>query len=941
MKQKLCKIGLALSALLIVLTLVACPQANDPEPAPVTPTYSITVEGGTASVTTATAGSTVYITASGSNFKEWTTSSMVTFDDKTSSTTFFTMPDRNVTVTATFNGGGVTETLSPGTYGATVNYGSYTLDYTLTVVDDGTFSIMRNNGAVLVAKGTWSGLTGTLSHILLDTNIGLALATGDYANPFDVTLTLTGFIMPGMPFGIEDDVTFTKKNEGGTTTEGYTVTFNGNDYTSGSMAAQTFTKDVAQNLTDNGFSKTGYTFLNWKDSDGNIYTNGQSITVTKNLTLTAQWKANEYTLTFNAGVGGTVIPTSKTVTYDQVIGELPEPTRTSDDGFTFVEWLIGETSIAESTIWEYVEDQTAGGLWTNKQTYTVTFEGNGNTGGSMSEQKFAEGDIKNLIPNGFTRTGYTFTVWLDDSGNFYSDGAAISPPQNLILTAQWAPKMYTLTFDAGVGGAVDPISIPVTYDQVIGELPIPMRTGYSFNGWTVNSSIIMSTDTWTYTEDKTFVAQWEANTYTVTFDANGADGMLPNDMNFVYDESQRLPDGMPGLSKPGYGFKEWNTEANGEGLGYYSYQEVKNLTTEPNATVTLYAVWKEECTIILHENKGGPEDNRVNWGVFKGETRTMPAGNKHFTAPSGKYFKEWNTSADGSGKAYNAGSIITVNDDIEFYAIWVEIAPALQFGVYIQGYGTEVYDAIDLRADGTFTKGRRDGTWEETNNVISFSIPDDPNYNLAGETFTAILEYNGFEATFTHINQDGQQGTSSDTYTYVGADFSLQVGTYRYLPFGASGSFESTYVLSADNSYTRNWENTEDGITSTGTSNGLWGQGGNILSFTQDVDPFTGIIEDNNTVIVDLSIMGLEPATFIRDGNLDDEIGGTYTTEAFNGASIVLKDDKTFDGGAYFGTGRWEVNGNSLTLTFNPYVTKAIVISTTSFVDGGSHYTKQ
>ena len=80
----------------------------------------------------------------------------------------------------------------------------------------------------------------------------------------------------------------------------FTVKFNGNGSTSGSMSNQTFTYGTEQKLTSNAFKKTGFTFDKWTrnaDGTGTSYTNGQSV---KNLTSTngaeiklyAQWKAN-------------------------------------------------------------------------------------------------------------------------------------------------------------------------------------------------------------------------------------------------------------------------------------------------------------------------------------------------------------------------------------------------------------------------------------------------------------------------------------------------------------------------------------------------------------------------------------------------------------------------------------------------------------------------
>ncbi len=75
----------------------------------------------------------------------------------------------------------------------------------------------------------------------------------------------------------------------------YTVTFNGNNSTSGSTSSQIFTYGIPQNLTTNGFQRTGYTFVDWNtaaDGTGTSYANSASYAATGDITLYAQWKVN-------------------------------------------------------------------------------------------------------------------------------------------------------------------------------------------------------------------------------------------------------------------------------------------------------------------------------------------------------------------------------------------------------------------------------------------------------------------------------------------------------------------------------------------------------------------------------------------------------------------------------------------------------------------------
>jgi uncharacterized repeat protein (TIGR02543 family) len=71
---------------------------------------------------------------------------------------------------------------------------------------------------------------------------------------------------------------------------------------------------------------------------------------------------------------------------------------------------------------------------------TVTFNGNGADGGSMSDQ--SENVPTALTANAFTRTGYTFNEWTtqeDGSGTSYADGATYLFSSSQTLYAQWTP----------------------------------------------------------------------------------------------------------------------------------------------------------------------------------------------------------------------------------------------------------------------------------------------------------------------------------------------------------------------------------------------------------------------------------------------------------------------------------------------------------------------
>ena len=150
--------------------------------------------------------------------------------------------------------------------------------------------------------------------------------------------------------------------------------------------------------------------------------------------------------------------------------------------------------------------------------------------------------------------------------------------------------VYNVTFNAN-GGTV---SADVSGYYVKGAdltLPTPVREGYTFAGWDLGGFRYTSENDHNVpvTGDWTFVAQWEANTYTVRFDANGGEGTM-DAQTFTYDVAQSLT--ANAFTRTGYNFAGWNTKSDGTGEKYSDGQTVKNLTAVNDGNVNLYAQWE-------------------------------------------------------------------------------------------------------------------------------------------------------------------------------------------------------------------------------------------------------------------------------------------------------------------------------------------------------------
>ena len=174
-------------------------------------------------------------------------------------------------------------------------------------------------------------------------------------------------------------------------------------------------------------TKPGYTFGGWFDADGNEYTAETIYTVIGDITLTAKWTVNTYTITLNDGTTESTI----NVTFDAAIGELPVPKL---DGHTFGGWFAADgNEYTAETIYTVPADTTLTAKWT-ANTYTVTLDdGNGNT----ITIEVTYGQPVGEMPEP-TREGYYFEGWVDAEGNEVSAETVYASADASVYTAVWS-----------------------------------------------------------------------------------------------------------------------------------------------------------------------------------------------------------------------------------------------------------------------------------------------------------------------------------------------------------------------------------------------------------------------------------------------------------------------------------------------------------------------
>jgi uncharacterized repeat protein (TIGR02543 family) len=318
-----------------------------------------------------------------------------------------------------------------------------------------------------------------------------------------------------------------------------TVTTNETDYTlsysanggSGAPSSQKGTGVGSYTFTISSTkpTRTGYTFLGWSLSStatSASYQPGGSITLTANDTLYAVWKANTYTVSYNAN-GGSGAPANQTKTYGVTLTlSNTKPTRT---GYTFSAWNTAQngsgTSYAPGGSYTANAAVTLYAQW-QINTYTVSYNANGGSGAPSSQTKTygVSLTLSAVVP---TRAGHTFLSWntkADGSGTSYAAGGSYTANAAATLYAQWQANAYAVAFDAQ-GGSVTPASKSVTYGQPYGALPVPERPGYRFDGWFTaadGGTQVTAETVVTVTAAQTLYAHWTVQSIVRVMGADGA-----------------------------------------------------------------------------------------------------------------------------------------------------------------------------------------------------------------------------------------------------------------------------------------------------------------------------------------------------------------------------------------------------------------------------------
>jgi|GEM_PF-6197011 len=277
----------------------------------------------------------------------------------------------------------------------------------------------------------------------------------------------------------------------------------------------------------NGYSVAWYTAKGTKVTSDMIVTSAK--------TLYARWTMS-VNLAFNGGSGGSA---TLTATYgSNTLQDVTVPTWGDEGTMAFTGYYTSDvggpvviappaigttvTGFVQGTAVEGYIDSS--GNWIKSPTtsavtlyaqwddaYTVTFEYHSGSG-PITTKAVVKNQQIGALPTA-TKTGYTFNGWFTEAtgGSIIETTTVIS--DNIVVHAQWKAAEYTVTLDPA-DGSVSPNTVTVTYGSNYGNLPTPVRSGYSFSGWytaATGGSLVTSSTAVSIADDHTLYAHWSSS----------------------------------------------------------------------------------------------------------------------------------------------------------------------------------------------------------------------------------------------------------------------------------------------------------------------------------------------------------------------------------------------------------------------------------------------
>lgn len=392
-------------------------------------------------------------------------------------------------------------------------------------------------------------------------------------------------------------------------------------------------------------------------------------------------------------------------------------------------------------------------------TYTVTVAANPSNAGTVTGGgTYNQG--QSCTVSATANTGYTFTNWTEN-GNVVSSNATytFNVEGNRNLVANFTLNNYTVTVSANPSnGGTATGGGTFTYGQNC-TVTATANTGYTFSNWTENGNVVSSNANYTFTvnSNRTLVANFTENTYTISVSANPSNGgTATGGDTFTYGQNCTVT----ATANTGYTFTNWTENGNVvSNNADYTFTVEGNRNLVANFTAITY-------TITVSANPSNSGTTSGGGTYTHGQSCTVIA-----TSADGYTFMNWTENGSVVSTDANYSFIVTSNRSLvanfeeqqpDTYNI--NVSPNPNIGGTVTG-GGNYNGGQHCTVTATANTGYTFVNWSENGEVVTTNA----SYTFivtGNRTLVANFTLNSYTITATAAPTEGGMVTGSGNYDY-------------------------------------------------------------------------------------------------------------------------------------------------------------------------------
>ncbi len=606
----------------------------------------------------------------------------------------------------------------------------------------------------------------------------------------------------------------------------------------------------------------GYTVSGWYEGETKVGNANDSVTVTSNKTYTAKANAKTYTIIYHSN-GGSGEMSSQTVKAGESVSI--KTNSFTKEGYTFAGWTTNSNGSDDGHNWTSFNgtwnfDNGDKGITENKlnlyarwniNQYNVTYDyaTNGGNSATKTSAKVNYNSAIDLTPTA-SKSGWTFVGWNTNKDAHEALKSLNMGTSNVTLYAIFRKEAITrtVTYEKGtgvsaIGKTSDSCTIPAVYNNATQgtsctvTLPsITASKGYTVDGWYQNTTKRAVGASISLSGDVSYEARAIANTYTISYNANGGSGSMTNT---TATTGKNVSISGNSFTKEGYSFAGWTTRSNGEDDGYnwtnwsgtWNYDNGQYGISSNK--LTLYARWSinQYSVTYNYSTNGGSSATKTSAKVnYNSAIDLTPSATK-----SGWTFVGWNTNKDATGAL---SSLTMKTSNVTLYAIFRKEAKTITITFNKNGASTQTNDKNTAVGDATVTRSctiptvYNNATQASSCNVSSPTIgastntPNIIGYSTSASDHSNTWPHNTAKAVSSNATYYAQtkKDAVTRTVTYVKqgtgvtaigkTSDSCTIGTtYNGTSQGTTCTVTAPSITVATNYTARGWSTSSDAIT--------------------------------------------------------------------------------------------------------------------------------